>query len=71
LISIDLGKLYDVHDIYKEVVHDVIGVEEATQRLDAITKAPPRYNKWILVMMYGFASAAVGPFAFGVRKYSP
>jgi hypothetical protein len=32
--GIDLGKLADVHEIYKEVIHDVIGVEEAIQRLD-------------------------------------
>ena len=34
--GVDLGKLKDIHEIYKEVVHDVIGVEEATQRLDII-----------------------------------
>jgi hypothetical protein len=60
--GVDLGRLKDVHEIYKEVVHDVIGVEEATQRLDAIMSAPPKYNKWILVLVYGFASATVAPY---------
>jgi hypothetical protein len=60
--GVDLGRLKDVHEIYKEVVHDVIGVEEATQRLDAIMNAPPKYNKWILVLVYGFASATVAPY---------
>jgi uncharacterized membrane protein YjjP (DUF1212 family) len=65
--GVDLGKLKDVHEIYKEVVHDVIGVEEATQRLDLIIRREPKYNKWLLVLVYGFASAMVGPFAFEAR----
>lgn len=65
--GVDLGKLKDVHAIYKEVVHDVIGVEEATQRLDEIIKRHQRYNRWLLVIVYGFASASVGPFAFQAR----
>lgn len=65
--GVDLGKLKDVHEIYKEVVHDVIGVEEATQRLDAIIHAKPKYHPWFLVMVYGFASASVAPFAFEAR----
>jgi hypothetical protein len=60
--GVDLGKLKDVHEIYKEVVHDVIGVEEATQRLDSIMNAKQRYNPWILVLVYGFASATVAPY---------
>lgn len=65
--GVDLGKLKDVHEIYKEVVHDVIGVEEATQRLDAIIRAKPKYHPWFLVFVYGFASASVAPFAFEGR----
>jgi uncharacterized membrane protein YjjP (DUF1212 family) len=62
--GIDLGKLKDVHEIYKEVVHDVVGVEEATQRLDAIIAEKQKHNKWVCVFVYGLASACVGPFAF-------
>jgi uncharacterized membrane protein YjjP (DUF1212 family) len=62
--GVNLGKLKDAHDIYKEVVHDVIGVEEATQRLEAIMREKPKHNKWLLVFVYGLASAFVGPFAF-------
>lgn len=65
--GVDLGRLSEVHQIYKEVVHDVIGVEEAIQRLDGIMKREPRFNTWFLIMMHGFASASVGPFAFGAR----
>lgn len=60
--GVDLGKLKDVHEIYKEVVHDVIGVEEATQRLDTIMNAKSKYNPWLLVLVYGFASASVAPY---------
>ncbi|KAJ5683543.1 hypothetical protein N7462_006708 [Penicillium macrosclerotiorum] len=65
--GVDLGRLADTHNVYKNVVHDLIGVEEATQELDEIMQRKPRFNKWILVLMYGFASAAVGPFAFEAR----
>ncbi|KFY49340.1 hypothetical protein V495_00627 [Pseudogymnoascus sp. VKM F-4514 (FW-929)] len=62
--GVNLGKLKDVHEIYKEVVHDVIGVEEATHRLDSIIREKPKYHRWFLVFVYGLASACVGPFAF-------
>ncbi|KAI4909318.1 hypothetical protein J4E90_008015 [Alternaria incomplexa] len=65
--GVDLGKLHDVHEIYKDVVHDRIGVEEATPRLDAIMGRKAKFNKWLRVPMYGLASATVGPFAFQAR----
>lgn len=60
--GVDLGKLKDVHEIYKEVVHDVIGVEEATQRLDVIISNKQKNHAWALVFVYGLASASVAPF---------
>ncbi|KAF9888152.1 hypothetical protein FE257_009288 [Aspergillus nanangensis] len=65
--GVDLGKLCDVHTIYKEVIHDVIGVEEAIQRLDEILRKKNRYPIWFLVLVHGCASASVGPFAFNAR----
>jgi uncharacterized membrane protein YjjP (DUF1212 family) len=65
--GIDLGLLADTHDVYKSVVHDVVGVEEATSELEKILNSEPRFNKWIIVLMYGLASAMVGPFAFNAR----
>lgn len=65
--GVDLGKFRDTHDIYKEVVHDLIGVEEAMQRLNEVMKRPEKFNVWIKILMYGLASAFVGPFAFGAR----
>ncbi|KAJ5770492.1 uncharacterized protein N7511_002543 [Penicillium nucicola] len=65
--GVDLGRLADTHNVYKNVVHDLIGVEEATHELDEIMQRKPRFNKWILVVMYGLASSTVGPFAFSAR----
>lgn len=65
--GVDLGKLRDVHEIYKEVVHDRINVEEATPRLEAIMSRKDKFSRWLRVLCYGFASATVGPFAFQAR----
>jgi uncharacterized membrane protein YjjP (DUF1212 family) len=65
--GVDLGKMRDCHQIYKEVVHDQIGVEEATLRLETIVSRPRKFKTWFLVMMYGFAAVSVGPFAFKAR----
>ncbi|KAI3391633.1 hypothetical protein diail_7001 [Diaporthe ilicicola] len=65
--GVDLGKLRDVHEIYKLVVHDLIGVDEAMSRLDAVVTRKNKYNKWVRVMTYGFAAVCVGPFAFEGR----
>ncbi|KAL8649185.1 MAG: hypothetical protein Q9226_005681 [Calogaya cf. arnoldii] len=65
--AIDLGKLREVHEIYKETLHDMIGVEEAIERLDRVLARKQLYNRWVLVPVYGMASACVGPFAFGAR----
>ncbi|KAL4894909.1 domain membrane protein [Aspergillus ambiguus] len=65
--GVDLGRLAETHNVYKNVVHDMIGVEEASQELDSIMKRKPRFNKWLLIPAYGMASVAVGPFAFSAR----
>ncbi|OAK96827.1 DUF1212-domain-containing protein [Phaeosphaeriaceae sp. SRC1lsM3a] len=65
--GVDLGKLRDTHEIYKDVVHDRIGVEEATPRLDEIIGRKAKFQRWLRVVMYGLASATVGPFAFQAR----
>ncbi|CAI6331646.1 unnamed protein product [Periconia digitata] len=65
--GVDLGKLRDVHEIYKDVVHDRIGVEEATPLLEAIIARKAKFSAWLRVPVYGLASASVGPFAFQAR----
>ena len=65
--GVNLGKLRDTHEVYKEVVHDTIGVEEAMERLEEIIHKKDYYRPWFRVVIYGFASMCVGPFAFGAR----
>lgn len=65
--GVDLGRLRDVHNIYKEVVHDKLGVDEATKKLDEVMSRKPKFNVWFRVFLYGVASACVGPFAFQGR----
>ena len=65
--GVDLGKLQDVHDIYKQVIHDIIGVQEAIERLRGVTNKRSRYTRWTIVFLYGLTSLCVGPFAFGAR----
>ncbi|POS74980.1 hypothetical protein DHEL01_v206630 [Diaporthe helianthi] len=62
--GVDLGKLRDVHEIYKLVVHDLMGVDEAMSRLDAVVTRKHKFNKWIRVLTYGLAAVCVAPFAF-------
>ena len=65
--GVDLSRLAETHNVYKKVVHDVISVEQATTELDSIMQRKPRYNKWILVLLTGLASVAVGPYSFSAR----
>ena len=63
----DLSKLADTHEIYKEVIHDVIGVEEATQRLEEVMHRKKQYSLWMLILLHGCSTATVAPFAFEAR----
>ncbi|OAA65605.1 DUF1212 domain containing protein [Niveomyces insectorum RCEF 264] len=65
--GVDLGKLSDVHVLYKEVIHDLISVDEATTRLHTVITRKPKYKIWLRVFVYGLASVCVAPFAFGGR----
>lgn len=65
--GLDLGKLRDVHEVYKDVVHDRVGVEEATTRLKQVTEKADKHSRWIRVPVYGLAAVCVGPFAFSAR----
>lgn len=65
--GVDLGRLKDIHEIYKEVLHDVVPLDDAIERLDEINKGNPKFPAWVRVIAYGFASAFVGPFAFQAR----
>ncbi|KAK0632673.1 hypothetical protein B0T14DRAFT_490990 [Immersiella caudata] len=65
--GVDLGRLRDVHEVYKEVVHDRIGVEEATTRLKEVIDRKRKFPTWLRVLLFGLASATVAPFGFEGR----
>ncbi|KAK0630265.1 hypothetical protein B0T17DRAFT_589842 [Bombardia bombarda] len=65
--GVDLGRLRDVHEIYKLVVHDLIGVEDATARLNEVINRGDKFPTWLRVVLFGIASAAVAPFGFEGR----
>ncbi|KAK3694466.1 hypothetical protein B0T22DRAFT_71806 [Podospora appendiculata] len=65
--GVDLGRLRDVHEIYKQVVHDLIGVEEATSRLNEVVARGDKFSTWLRVLLFGVASASVAPFGFEGR----
>jgi len=65
--GVDLGRLRDVHEIYKEVVHDRLGAEEATARLNDVINRRDKFPTWFRVILFGVASAFVAPFGFEGR----
>ncbi|KAJ9312882.1 hypothetical protein DTO271D3_6796 [Paecilomyces variotii] len=65
--GVNLARLADTHRVYKNVMHDIIGVEEATSELEEILNRKPRFGKWVMVLVYGLASMTIGPFAFEAR----
>lgn len=65
--GLDLSRLAETHNVYKNVVHDVISVDEATNQLDTIMQRKPRYNRWLLILLTGLASVTVGPYSFSAR----
>ena len=64
--ALDLTKLTDMHMIYWNVIHDKIGVEEASNQLDELMRRKPLIGRWPMVLVGGFASAfiCVGPQGF-------
>jgi uncharacterized membrane protein YjjP (DUF1212 family) len=65
--GVDLGRFNDIFEIYKNVIHQVADVSEAMGDLNEVMARKERYSAWVRILMYGFASVCVGPFAFGAR----
>lgn len=62
--GLNLSKLADTHRIYKSVIHDLIGVEEASKKLDDLLKSKNRYPPWLCVLIHGLGSGVVTVWAF-------
>lgn len=65
--GLNLSKLYSVHEVYKGIIHDELAIEEAVTRLDEIMTRNDKFSRWFCVLMYGLASACIGPVSFGAR----
>lgn len=63
--GLDLGKLDEVHDVYKNVVHDRLGTVEGYRLLDEIMNRKPKFNAWWCILFYSIASLGVAPWSFG------
>ncbi|PWY87400.1 DUF1212-domain-containing protein [Aspergillus heteromorphus CBS 117.55] len=66
--GLDLGRLGDIHNCYKNVLHGKLSAEEALPVIDDILTRKNKFsNPWVLVGLSGLASVAVGPWAFEAR----
>jgi uncharacterized membrane protein YjjP (DUF1212 family) len=65
--SLNLAKLYDVHKVYKDVIHSRTSIQEASTRLDEIFEAGELYGSWLRVLVYGLASMCIGPVSYSAR----
>lgn len=63
--GLTLGRLHDVHTVYRKVVHDEIGVAEGSEELDMMLKAKPCYNKWQRIILAGLTCFVIAPLSFG------
>ncbi|KAL5480596.1 PRM10_1 [Sanghuangporus weigelae] len=62
--ALSLGKLQDAYDLYWKVIHDEVGVGEASRALDALMQQKPPYSTWQLALFGGFCSAAICQVSF-------
>lgn len=62
--GLNLSKLSDTHKIYKNVIHDLVGVDEASTKLEELLRRKNQYLPWVCVLLYGLGLALVCPFAF-------
>lgn len=67
--GLNLSKLSDTHKIYKDVIHDLVGVEQAGAKLEELLKSKNEYSSWICVFLYGLGSASVCTWGFGGGWY--
>ncbi|GAA5977520.1 hypothetical protein JCM11641_000987 [Rhodosporidiobolus odoratus] len=62
--GLNLGCLHKVHEIYRDVVHDEMGVEEGVISLDRILKAKPIYNYWQRIALATLCAGIISPMGF-------
>lgn len=60
-----LTKLHKVHFVYRDVLHDKIGVTEGTAELRKIMQDPPLYSIWIRCVLAFFCASIICVLSFG------
>lgn len=65
--GVNLCKLNETHQIYKDVIHGYETVDEALIHIEDLLLKKNLYPPWLCVLFFGFSSLAVGPFAFRAR----
>lgn len=65
--SLNLAKLYEVHGVYKDVIHGRIVTEQAVTRLDGILQSTNQFPRWFRVIVYEVASMCIGPVSYDAR----
>lgn len=63
--GLNLSKLSDTHKVYKDVIHDLLGVEQASLKLEELMKRKDTFAPWQCVILYGLGSASVCTWGFG------
>lgn len=56
----DLGKLLSLSTLHYEVMHDKIGVQEASQEISRLMLAKPCYSNWQIVLIGALCSICIG-----------
>jgi uncharacterized membrane protein YjjP (DUF1212 family) len=63
--NLDLGKLHQVHRIYRAVVHDEMGPEEGTRELHEILHSPRVWKRWERMILAFLSCGLIAPMFFG------
>lgn len=63
--NLQLGRLHSIHNIYRQVVHDELGVEQATMQLNKMMKSPPLFGTLGKTVLAALCTALICPLAFG------
>lgn len=62
--GLSLGKLHDLHIIYRRVMHHDIGVVEGTRQLDTLLKSSPLYGLRLRILLAFLCTFLICPLAF-------
>jgi len=63
--GLDLGALTQVHEIFRRVVHDEIGVEEGTEELNRLLRAEACWSEWSRIGFAAIRCWLMAPMSFG------